>query len=84
MADIPPLKPLHSDTSLSAAQLAKLEQLSTDQLKESLLLGKKECLKAKRDELILDVHHRILVLRNRGIDIDALPREIVEGEMETL
>jgi protein tyrosine/serine phosphatase len=60
MADIPPLKPLHSESSLSAAKLAKLELLSNDQLKNSLLPGKKECLKAKTNGLILDGHHRIL------------------------
>ena len=83
MADIPALRPLHSEGSLSAAKLAKLEQLSTDQLKESLLPGKQECLKAKVDGIILDGHHRIFVLRNRGIDVDALPREIIESEIET-
>jgi len=82
MADIPPLKPLHSESSLSAAKLAKLELLSNDQLKNSLLPGKKECLKAKTNGLILDGHHRIFVLRNRGIDVDALPREIIEGGFE--
>lgn len=83
MADIPPLKPLHAEGSLSTAKLAKLEQLSTDQLKESLSPGRQECLKAKADGVILDGHHRIFVLRNRGIDVDALPREIIESETET-
>ena len=80
MADIPPLKPLHSENSLSAVKLSRLAQLSTDQLKESLLPGKQECLKTKADGLILDGHHRIFVLRQRGINVDALPREILEAE----
>lgn len=80
--NLPPLKPLHSETSLSSVKLAKLEALSTDELKKSLLPGNRDCLKAKKDGTLLDGHHRISVLRSRGIDVDALPREILEGSQD--
>jgi hypothetical protein len=73
----PPLKPLHPETPLSPAKLVKMESLSTDVLKHSLLPGQQDCLKTRPDGTILDGHHRIYVLRKRGVDVDALPREIV-------
>jgi hypothetical protein len=73
----PPLKPLHPETSLSAAKLAKMESLTTDVLKQSLMPGQKDCLNTRPDGTILDGHHRIYVLRKRGVDVDILLREIV-------
>lgn len=67
----PPLKPLHPETSLNAAKLAKYDLLSTEVLLESLALGKQGCLKTRRDGTILDGHHRIHILRVRGIDVDS-------------
>jgi hypothetical protein len=72
----PPLKPLHPDTSLSYLKLAQMERLSTEVLRLSLVPGQRDCLKARPDGTILDGHHRIHVLRQRGVDVDALPREI--------
>ncbi len=72
----PQLKPLHPDTSLSKAKLAQMERLPTDTLRLSLVPGQKDCLKTRPDGTILDGHHRIYVLRQRGVDVDALPREI--------
>jgi hypothetical protein len=54
-----------------------MQQRSTDVLQQSLALGQRDCLKTRPDGTILDGHHRIYVLRRRGIDVDALPREIV-------
>jgi len=54
-----------------------MEFLDTDVLKHSLLPGQKDCLKTRPDGTILDGHHRIHVLRKRGVDVDNLPREIV-------
>jgi len=71
------LKPLHPDASLSPAKLAEMEQRSTDILQQSLAPGRRDCLKTRPDGTILDGHHRIYVLRGRGFDVDALPREIV-------
>lgn len=73
----PPLKSLHPDTSLSLAKLAEMVQRSTDFLKQSLVPGQRDCLKTRPDGTILDGHHRIYILRKRGVDVDALPREIV-------
>jgi ParB-like chromosome segregation protein Spo0J len=83
MADsqkFPPLKPLHPDSSLSAAKLAKMERYSTEELMASLLLGLKDCLKTRPDGTILDGHHRVCILRQRGVDVDNLPRDIVVKE----
>jgi len=76
MMAYPRLKPLHPDSSLSPAKLAQMERLSTEALKHSLLPGQKDCLKARPDGTMLDGHHRIYLLRKRGVDVDALPREI--------
>lgn len=73
----PPLKPLHLDSSLNTAKLAKMARLSTEVLQASLLPGLEGCLKTRPDGTILDGHHRIHILRQRGMDVDALPRDIV-------
>jgi len=73
----PPLNPLHPDTSLSPAKLAEMERRTTDALQNSLFPGQKDSLKTRPDGTILDGHHRIYVLRRRGVDVDALPREII-------
>jgi len=78
-----PLKPLHSETSLSPAKLATFEKLSTEVIKQSLVPGQPHCLKARPDGTILDGHHRIHVLRGRNEDVDALPREVLEAASDT-
>ena len=75
-----PLRPLHPDSSLSPAKLAEMERGNTDVLQSSLLPGQKDCLKTRPDGTILDGHHRIYVLRTRGVDVDTLPREIIIRE----
>jgi len=75
----PPLKPLHPDASL-IAKLSEMEGLTTDVLRNSLLPGQKDSLKTRPDGTILDGHHRIYTLRRRGVDVDALPREIIVKE----
>ncbi|MCB9383402.1 MAG: hypothetical protein H7A47_18520 [Verrucomicrobiales bacterium] len=62
---------------LSRPKLAAFERLSTEALKESLALGKEGCLKARPDGTMLDGHHRVYVLRKRGVNVDELPREIL-------
>jgi hypothetical protein len=52
----------------------------TDELKASLqasLLAGRDCLKTRPDGTILDGHHRIHILRGRGVDMDSLPRDVV-------
>ena len=73
----PALKALHPETSLSPAKLAQLPRLSSDVLMNSLVPGERDCLKTRRDGTIIDGHHRIHVLRLRGVDVDMLPREII-------
>jgi hypothetical protein len=73
----PRLRPLHPNTAISSPKLAELERLSTDAIRLSLVPGQRNCLKARPDGTIIDGHHRIHVLRERGVDVDALPREIV-------
>jgi len=85
MADsqqFPPLKPLHPDSSLNGSKLAKMDRLSTEELLASLLPGQDGCLKTRRDGTILDGHHRICILRSRGIAVDRLPRDIIVREQE--
>jgi hypothetical protein len=48
----PPLKPLHSDSALNAAKLAKFDLLSTEVLLASLTLEEEGCLKTRRDGTI--------------------------------
>jgi len=71
----PPLKPLYPDTSLIPAKLAEMEGLTTDVLQKSLLPGRIDSLKTRTDGTILDGHHRIYILRKRGVNVDALPRD---------
>ena len=73
----PPLKPLHPDSSLSAAKLAKYGKWSDQELIDSLQPGQQHSLKVRPDGTMVDGHHRIKLLRDRGVDVDALPREIV-------
>jgi hypothetical protein len=73
----PPLKPLHSQSSLNNTKLATFEKLSTEILVASLAPRQQAGLKTREDGTILDGHHRITVLRNRGIAVDDLPRDVV-------
>jgi hypothetical protein len=75
-----PLRPLHRESTLSSSKLAQLDCLSTEMLRQSLLPGQKNCLKTRPDGTILDGHHRIYLLRRRGVNVDSLPREIQEKE----
>jgi hypothetical protein len=63
-------------------KLAKIDRLSTDEIRESLSLDLKDCLKTRPDGTILDGHHRIYLLRMRGVDVDKLPREIVVKDQQ--
>jgi hypothetical protein len=76
----PPLQPLHSATSLSQFKLKLYARLPTDQLTQSLAPGQAGALKTREDGTIIDGHHRIEILRGRGIDVDQLPREILLKE----
>ncbi len=72
-----PLKPLHCDGELSQAKLAKIRKWATEEILESLMPGKVEALRTRDDGTILNGHHRLKVLRERGVGVEALPREVV-------
>lgn len=76
-----PLRSLHAEAILSRVKLDHFRRLSTAELIESLALGKPGALKARPDGTVLDGHHRIVVLRERGVSVDTLPREVVPHEM---
>ena len=73
----PPLRPLHPDASLLSLKLEEMCRVRTEVLVQSLAPGQKDSLKVRADGTILDGHHRIAVLRGRGVAVDELPREIV-------
>ena len=77
MSSQPALKPLHSDSSLIGSKLDKYSKLSDQELIASLKPGQPGSLKVRPDGTIVDGHHRIKILRDRGINVDALPREII-------
>jgi len=77
---LPPLKSLHSESSLIAEKLAKYSRLKNEDLVASLAPGKEGCLKTRRDGTILDGHHRVHILRARGFDVDSLPRDVLEKD----
>lgn len=73
----PPLRLLHSEDTLNSVKLDQFRRLSTQELIDSLTLGKIGALKTRPDGTVLDGHHRIVVLRGRGIAVDTLPREVI-------
>ncbi len=71
-----PLKFLHSESSLIELKLDYFRKISTKDLIESLKPELEGTLKTKPDGTIIDGHHRVKVLRERGVDVNKLPREI--------
>ena len=65
---------------MNRVKLDVFRRLSTADLKVSLAPGQKGSLKTRADGTVLDGHHRLSVLIERGEDIDQLPREIIEKE----
>ena len=78
--DPPALRSLHPDESLLRLKLDQYGKLSDQELIDSLRPGRPGCLKARPDGTVVDGHHRIKVLRDRGYNVDVLPREIVPKE----
>jgi hypothetical protein len=66
------------ESLLIADKLKLFRRLSSDELKSSLRPGQPGCLKARADGTVLDGHHRLSVLMERGENINGLPREIIE------
>jgi len=76
----PNLRFLHSEGALNRVKLDLFRRLSTADLKASLVPGQKGSLKVRVDGTVLDGHHRLTVLVERGENIDRLPREIIDKE----
>lgn len=72
------LKFLHSESNLIKLKLENFRKIPTEDLIESLKPENEGALKTKTDGTIMDGHHRIKVLQERGIEVDNLPREIWE------
>ena len=66
---------------MSQVKLMQLHHLATEVLKASLLPGQRDSLKARSGGTVLDGHQRLYVLRERGEDIDRLPRQIIEKRL---
>ena len=73
----PPLQSLHPDSSLSQAKLDQYGKLSTQILIDTLKRGQPNSLKVRPDGTMIDGHHRVKILRDRGIDVNRLPREVI-------
>ncbi len=76
----PPLKSLHEDDALSQTKIDRFSGLTTEELVESLKQGRSGSLKTRPDGTVIDGHHRVSVLKDRGVDVDSLPREIIPKE----
>lgn len=76
----PPLRFLHSEAVLSPAKLERFRAMTTTGLIESLRPGQSGALTTRPDGTVLEGHHRLVVLRERGIDVEVLPREVVSRE----
>jgi hypothetical protein len=77
MSKPPTLKPLHSEGAIIESELELFRKIRTEELINSLRPDQAGCLKARPDGTMIDGHHRIMVLRERGVDVDSLPRQII-------
>ncbi len=75
-----PLKPSHADDSLIKSKLDKYGKLSDQDLIDSLKPGQPGALKVPPDGTMIDGHHHVKILRDRGVDVDSLPREIIPND----
>ena len=78
----PELVFLHTESTLIKTKLDLFRSLTTAELKASLSPGQQGSLKVRPDGTVLDGHHRIRVLAERGEDVHLLPREIIEKRNE--
>lgn len=58
-------------------KLAQFRSRGTADLVQSLEPGQPGALKTRPDGTVLEGHHRLTVLRERGVDVNALPREVL-------
>ena len=76
----PPLRFLHAGNTLSQVKLQQFRGRTTRDLIDSLMPGTPGALKTRIDGTVLEGHHRLAVLSERGVDIHALPREVIPRE----
>lgn len=76
----PSLRPLHPDATLLPLKLAQFGKLTTQELIDSLRPGQTGSLKSRPDGTMVDGHHRIKILRDRGYNVDGLPREVIHKD----
>jgi hypothetical protein len=76
----PPLKFLHTDGTLNRVKLDYFRRLDTETIIGSLKPEDPGCLKTRPDGTVLDGHHRLFVLEERGVNIHVLARVILEKE----
>jgi hypothetical protein len=74
------LRFLHSEDTLNRVRLDFFRRLSSEEMRRSLAPDQAGCLKTREDGTVLDGHHRIAVLAERGEDIHQLPRVIIEKD----
>ncbi|SDI16824.1 RHS repeat-associated core domain-containing protein [Sinosporangium album] len=70
----PPLKQLHPDSSLNKSSLDYWSKQRTADIVDSLSPRATEPLTAKPDGTIMQGNTRVRILRDRGYDVDSLPR----------
>ena len=65
---------------LNKGKLERIRRLPSEAIKFALQPGQAGSLKTRVDGTVLDGHHRLFVLLERGEIIDHLPREIIKKE----
>jgi hypothetical protein len=76
----PRLRFLHERRNISEMKLENFRRLTSEDLKGSLAPGQVGSLKVRPDGTVLDGHHRLTILSERGEDLDELPREIINKD----
>jgi hypothetical protein len=79
---VPPLRFLHLEDTLNQLKLDHFRAISTEDLVDSLRPGQTGALRSRPDGTVLEGHHRLAVLRERGVDVDILPREVLPAREE--
>ncbi len=76
----PPLKFLHAGSAIIQTKIHRFSRFTNDELVQALKPGQSGSLKTRPDGTVIDGHHRIKVLQDRGYDVDSLPREVIPKE----
>ena len=78
---MPPLRLIHGDAVYAAGpakrSLDYWRTRPTDVILDSMRPGQREALRVKPDGRVMNGNTRVKVLRERGVDVDTLPREVV-------